>query len=337
MKKFKIFICMLLVLLFACSKKEEVDDISITKSIDESNEYIDKIVESPVIDVKFSLGEETTYDNKVVEDKTTLKKLNKEHSVKYYAYVPVKNVKDYNFTYYDVQGNERKMKINENVSKNIYKWDSLEGVFSKKAPIGHKMSYGIDISKHQGDIDFNKVKNAGFDFVIIRICYRGYGKKGNLLVDEMQDKYLMEAKKAGLKVGAYVFSQSKNVDEAVEEAKFAIKTLNGYKLDLPLFFDPETIKSDIARTDDVTGKEFTDNAIAFCEEVKKEGYIPGIYSNMVWEDYYFDMEKLSDYKIWYADYSNIPQTPYNFNFWQFSERGLVDGISGKVDLDVMIE
>ena len=208
---------------------------------------------------------------------------------------------------------------------------------SKKSPVGYKMRYGIDISKHNGNVDFNKVKKAGFDFVFIRIAYRGYGSKGNLKVDEMQDKYLKEAKEAGLKVGAYVFSQSINEEEAKEEAKLAIDLLKDYKLDLSLVFDPETIKGDTARTDDISGEQFTKNAIVFCEEVKRAGITPAIYSNLVWEDYYYNLEKLKDYEIWYADYNKLPQTPYNFKYWQFSEVGIVDGIDGNVDLNVMIE
>ena len=105
---------------------------------------------------------------------------------------------------------------------------------------------------------------------------------------------------------------------------------------MPLVFDPETIKGDIARTDDVTADQFTKNAIVFCDEVKKAGFTPAIYSNMVWEDYYYDLEKLKDYEIWYADYNKIPQTPYNFKYWQFSEVGIVDGIDGEVDLNIML-
>ena len=109
-------------------------------------------------------------------------------------------------------------------------------------------------------------------------------------------------------------------EEAVDEARFAIKLLKGYELDLPLVFDPETIRNDVARTDDISGEQFTKNAIAFLEEIKKEGYAPAIYSNLVWQDYYFDLSKLKDYEIWYADYSKLPQTPYDFTYWQFSER-----------------
>lgn len=328
MRYFTKFLLISIMCLLSCKK-------STTEMIDDNNKT--------VIDVKFSIGESKEYDNIVVEDIENLKKNGKTHSMKYYAYI-----NDYSylskdeldkrtFEYYDVANNKRCMQINDNILKNNYKWIDEKGVLSKTAPVGHKMSYGLDISKHNGNVDFKKIKQAGFDFVFIRIAYRGYGSKGTLRVDEMQDKYLKEAKDAGLKVGAYVFSQSINEEEAIEEAKLAIDLLKDYKLDLPLVFNPETIKGNIARTDDVRGDQFTRNAVAFCEEVKKANFVPAIYSNLVWEEYYYDLEKLIDYEIWYADYSNLPQTPYHFKYWQFSEVGIVDGVEGNVDLNVMIE
>lgn len=331
------------ILLTSCSYKidlnnVESNNISSASKNDENiyDNQINKNIEQTPINVKFKLGNNKEYNNVVVEDNEKLKSEKKEHSIKYYSYIPLEKKEGQDFIYYDVVKNKRYMKINNNIKKNIYNWKDDEGVFSKKPPLGYNMSYGIDISKHNGKIDFKKVKEAGFEFVFIRIAYRGYGQKGILKVDEMQEVNLKEAKDAGLKVGAYVFSQAINEDEAREEANIAIDILKNYKLDLPLVFDPETIKGDIARTDEVTGEQFTKNAIAFCEEVKKAGFIPAIYSNMVWEDYYYDLEKLKDYEIWYADYNKIPQTPYNFKYWQFSETGIVDGVSGEVDLNVMI-
>ena len=292
--------------------------------------------EPKIIDVRFSVKDKNNELNLlVVEDKAEAKILGKEHSVKYYSYMPNEKVGS-NFSYFDVFGNKREMIINENVPKHNYVFADDEGVFAKIAPDGYEMSYGIDVSKHNGDIDFQKVKNSGFDFVFLRIAYRGYGKQGNLKEDEKFLDNIKLAKAAGLKVGAYVFSQAKNEEEALKEAQFAVEILNGEKLELPLVFDPETIKNHVARTDNVTGEQFTKNAITFMNEIKNKGYETAFYSNMVWEDYYFDMEKLKDYKVWYADYNNKPQTPYQFDYWQFSEKGYVDGVEGEVDLDVRL-
>ena len=84
----------------------------------------------------------------------------------------------------------------------------------------------------------------------------------------------------------------------------------------------------------VTGEQFTKNTIAFCEKIREAGYEPMIYSNMYWEAFLFDLEQLQDYPIWYADYENIPQTPYDFTFLQYSESGHVDGIDGVTDLNI---
>ena len=336
MKSKKIFLALLLICLVSCGKKENVDlgqnDVGSVDEIESINN-----IEDEIIDVNFKLGQDVVSDENIAEDAAVLKNIGRTHSVKYYSYKPSPESTIGDFIYYDVSGNKRVTTLNENIPKNEYKWESDEGVLSKKAPIGHKMTYGIDISKHNKEIDFEKVKAAGFDFVFIRIVYRGYGKRGSLNVDEMQEENLKRAKEAGLKIGAYVFSQSLNEQEAVEEAQFAIATLKDFKLDLPLCYDAETIRSDIARTDNVTGEQWTKNAIAFCEEIKKAGFTPAIYSNMVWEDYYFNLESLKNYDIWYSDYNKLPQTPYHFKYWQFSEVGIVDGIEGSVDLNVMID
>ena len=111
--------------------------------------------------------------------------------------------------------------------------------------------------------------------------------------------------------------------------------LNNSKLDLPVFFDPELITNDKARTDGLSGKQFTQNTIAYCERIREAGYQPAIYSNLYWEARLFDLYELRDYPIWYADYQAVPQTPYDFKFWQYSESGSVGGITGGTDLDVM--
>ena len=341
----KILLTLLLTFLVSCKNKdtdiehgsEKIITNNVEDDIVKNNNIIDDYkTDRDTINVSFKLGKSKEYNNIVVEDIEKLKSEGREHSVKYFSYIPIPKTDGQDFTYYDVGNNERYMKINGNIERNNFKWEDSVGVLSKKAPIGYKMSYGIDISKHNGSIDFKKIKKAGFDFVFIRIAYRGYGTAGNLKIDEMQETNLKKAKEAGLKVGAYVFAQSINETEAIEEAELALELLKDYHLDLPLVYDPETIKGDMARTDDVSGVEWTKNAIAFCEKVKSAGFTPAIYSNMVWEDYYFDLEKLKDYEIWYADYNKIPQTPYHFKYWQFSEVGMVDGVDGEVDLNVMI-
>lgn len=227
--------------------------------------------------------------------------------------------------------------INPNVPRHDYNWSCLKHKGDKIAYENDERYHirkGVDVSYHQGNINWNRVKAAGYDFAIIRLGYRGYGKAGNIKLDTQFRKNVAAAQKAGLDVGVYFFSQAVNEEEAAQEAAFVIKELTGCHLQLPVVYDPELIRDDVARTDNVTGEQFTRNTIEFCEKIKEAGYTPMIYSNMVWEAELFSMEELTDYEFWYADYEPKPQTPYAFSFWQYSEKGVVDGIKGTVDLNV---
>ena len=240
-------------------------------------------------------------------------------------------------TFVDAHGEIYTTVINNNVEKHHYNWDYLENNeagISYEGDDNYQIRKGIDVSYYQGDIDWNKVKNAGYDFAFIRIGVRGYGDEGILKEDAHFHQNIQAAKSAGLDVGVYFFAQAINETEAIEEANFVLDLLEGYSLELPVVYDPELIRDDDARTDQVSGEQFTLNTIAFCETIEKSGYVPMIYSNMVWMATLFDMEQLQVYPFWYADYEKIPQTPYNFSFWQYSESGSVDGINGNVDLNI---
>ncbi|MDD6156163.1 MAG: glycoside hydrolase family 25 protein [Lachnospiraceae bacterium] len=200
---------------------------------------------------------------------------------------------------------------------------------------------GIDVSYHQRSIDWNQVKDAGYEFVIIRVGYRGYGKAGNICGDTRFAEYVKGARNVGLDVGVYFFSQAINEEEAVEEAEFCLQQLESVGLtpdnmEMPVVYDPESILDAEARTDNVTGEQFTANSVAFCERIKEEGYEPMIYANMKWEAFLLDLSKLSDYPFWYADYEEQPQTPYDFSMWQYSNTASVPGVSGECDVDVQL-
>lgn len=195
---------------------------------------------------------------------------------------------------------------------------------------------GIDVSKFQKKINWEKVKSAGIDFAFVRVAYRGYGKAGSLNEDAYYRDNIEGAKAAGLEVGAYIYSQAVNEEEAVEEADYICRLLDGYDLDLPVVYDPEHVVNDTARTDNVSGEQFTKNARAFCDRVKELGYEPMIYANMLWEAYELDISAIEGVPLWYADYENLPQTPYSFRIWQYSQAGRVSGISGTVDMNLMI-
>jgi len=227
--------------------------------------------------------------------------------------------------------------INPNVKKHNYDWNCLKNDgqdISYEGDDEYTIRKGVDVSYHQGEIDWQKVKADGYDFAIIRVAYRGYGKTGSLNMDSKFYTYMEQAQEAGLDVGVYLFSQAINVEEALEEAEFVIQALDKVTIQLPVVYDPELIRDSPARTDHVTGEQFTANTIAFCQKIQEAGYQPMIYSNMVWEAELFDLEQLAEFPIWYADYELIPQTPYDFCFWQYSESGQVDGITGATDLNI---
>lgn len=242
----------------------------------------------------------------------------------------------YEFKFVDVFGEEYETTIKVNFPKTEYdneKFTFEDGKTNYEDEI-YSSRQGIDVSNHQGYIDWEKVKGAGIDFAIIRIGYRGYAQEGTLNLDKEFQRNIKNAQAAGVDVGVYIFSQAICEEEANEEAEFVIKNLEGYELQLPVVYDPESILDAKARTDDVTGEQFTKNTIIFCEMIKDAGYEPMIYSNMLWEAFEFDMEQLNEYPFWYADYEKLPQTPYAFEMWQYSNKGKVDGISGVVDLDM---
>ncbi|WP_455717092.1 glycoside hydrolase family 25 protein [Anaerosporobacter sp.] len=227
--------------------------------------------------------------------------------------------------------------ISDNIPHHSYEWKYLKNKNDQISYEGDKKYYirkGIDVSHHQGSIDWKKVKEAGYEFAFIRIAYRGYGTEGSLNLDREFYNNINGAHDAGLDVGVYVFSQAIDESEALEEAEFVLDKLKGITLELPIVFDPELIRDSVARTDDISGEQFTKNTIVFCEKVKEKGFEPMIYSNMYWEAFMFDLVQLKDYPIWYADYEQIPQTPYQFTFWQYSESGIVPGIEGKTDLNI---
>ena len=238
----------------------------------------------------------------------------------------------------DVYGQEYSTEIRKDVEKHAYDWENLtrEGERLSYDDGEYTSRFGIDVSHHQGDIDWEKVRAEGVTFAFIRIGYRGYGEEGKICPDTRALENIKEAQAQGIDVGVYFFSQAVSEAEALEEADFVLSSLENIDLQLPVVYDPESILDDEARTDNVTGEQFTKNTRVFCDAVREAGYEPMIYSNMLWEAYEFDLAQLSDLDIWYADYEEEPQTPYHFTFWQYSNEGTIDGIEGAVDLNLQI-
>lgn len=192
---------------------------------------------------------------------------------------------------------------------------------------------GIDVSKYQGDIDWERVKDSGVEYAMIRLGYRGMNE-GTLEIDPYYFDNVKEAAAAGLKVGVYFFSQAKNQEEAVEEAEFVLENIKDYEITYPVVFDTEEVTTYAARANGLSRAERTDCCIAFCEKIKDAGYAPMIYANTRYMVMGLELERLGDYDKWFAYYGSSHIFPYEFTMLQYSDTGRVPGIDGAVDLDV---
>ena len=192
---------------------------------------------------------------------------------------------------------------------------------------------GVDVSEFQGYIDWTQVKQAGIDFAFIRIGYRTYGD-GIVTYDNAFQRNIEGAQAAGIKVGAYFFSQATTVDEAVDEADAVIDALAPYDITYPVVYDWELVYHDNARTDDVSVEALADCCVAFCERVKDSGYTPMIYQNTGTAMHKLDLPRVKDYDFWLAEYAEKPSFYYDFKIWQYSNTGRIPGIEGDVDLNI---
>lgn len=248
------------------------------------------------------------------------------------------------YSFQDVEGNSYEAPLLSGVSAcpydfSLLKTDEETGYKSyTDEKNGITARFGIDVSEFQGEeIDWEQVKTAGVEFVFVRLGYRAYGETGELVLDAMYDQNVQGALDAGLDVGVYFFSQAASAAEAVEEAEFVLKHVKPYDISGPVIYDTEEIKWDTSRTDGNTSQEFTNYCKVFCETIEHAGYEPMIYSNLKWMSFTLDMEELAEYEFWYADYHEIPQNPYDYAVWQYSESGVVPGINANVDLNLWFQ
>lgn len=200
---------------------------------------------------------------------------------------------------------------------------------------GKKITHlGVDLSEYQGNVDFEAMKNAGVEFVMLRIGGRYYGDTGGMYEDKLFDANYEAARAAGLKVGAYFFSQANCAEDAKEEAEYSLNKLGGKKLDYPIAFDWENIAEDEARTDSVTGDELTAIAETFCDTIDAAGYKSIVYSNTQQMFVLYDFETMKDYDFWLADYREFPTMYYKFDMWQYTSTGSIAGVEGTVDMNI---
>ena len=207
--------------------------------------------------------------------------------------------------------------------------------FNADGVLENGKTFGVDVSKYQKNIDWNQIKKAGVSFVIVRIGYRGYGAAGTLVLDPMFEEHFTNVKNAGLKVGVYFFSQATTEAEAKEEAFACAYVLNGRKLDYPIFFDTEAsgASNGSGRADGLGVTDRTKCAVAFCEEVKAQGYKPGVYASTQWYRKRVDLNSLKKYTIWNAHYG-VGKSPIDCALWQGTCTARLPGYKGDMDVNI---
>lgn len=199
---------------------------------------------------------------------------------------------------------------------------------------GYTIKQGIDVSKWNGTINWKNVKKAGIEFAFIRTSYRGT-KTGSLAKDPTAITNMKNASAAGVKIGAYIFSQAITTTEAVQEADYLLKTVKGYKITMPLVFDYEYYSGGrFSSKTKLSTRAKTDICLAFCNRIKQAGYTPLVYANksMFSSDLYAS-EITAKYPAWLAHYTTKTNYAGNYDFWQYTSSGSVSGISGNVDMN----
>ncbi len=198
----------------------------------------------------------------------------------------------------------------------------------------YQTSFGIDISEYVGEIDWERAKNDGVEFAIMRVGYRGY-ETGKFVYDSNLRHYLKGAIEAGVNCGVYFVSQAINEDEAREEAARILEQIYGIDLTMPIYIDIEAAGGP-ARTDNLTRNDYTNIINAFCEEVEAAGFRGGVYSNETWINKHLNWNDLTQWDLWFAKYTSVPATDCLFNMWQYSDTIQIDGIQNNCDANIRI-
>jgi GH25 family lysozyme M1 (1,4-beta-N-acetylmuramidase) len=231
----------------------------------------------------------------------------------------------------------------EGVPKAAYDYDNLvfEDGRYKYVQDGFVTSYtGIDVSRHNGQIDWEAVAADGIDFAMIRCAYRGYSE-GVINDDDAFLRNIEGALAAGLGVGVYFYSQAVDISEAAEEADYILEAIAPYEITYPVVIDIEITEAgsdgDIPRQNLVSGRDLTDIAAVFCSVVKDAGYTPMIYANLRMAYLKLDLRRLAAYDLWVSEWRDEEHDPsfyYDYQMWQYTSDAEVDGIEGDVSLNI---
>lgn len=231
-------------------------------------------------------------------------------------------------------GSEQWVMINAYITKNDYKKEGFvyEEPIMKYYLDGEKLStLGVVLNEDCGNVDFSLLKKAGVEYVMLRVGYRGY-ETGNLSLDSRFDEYDVAAKQAGIKVGAYFESQAISVEEAEEEAQLVVGNLMERSIAYPVAIKLGVVKNDTSRTDNLTKGQITDITNQFCKYVEDCGYRGMVFGSKYWLLRRLDLTLLGQYDIWLSQDEEVPDYPYQFDFWQYQNSAKIDGVSCEVPL-----
>lgn len=195
--------------------------------------------------------------------------------------------------------------------------------------------FGIDVSEHQGVIDWAAVAADGVEFAMIRCGWRGYGSTAGLNEDKYFRANIEGALAAGLDVGVYFFSQALTEAEAREEAAYTLELIAGYELTFPVVFDWEQVAVRGSRTLSPDWAAVTDCTEVFCDAVAAAGYTPMTYFNMSMAYLRLDLSRLQKYHGWLAWYHEVPEYRYEYRMWQYGALTTVAGINGLCDVNLL--
>lgn len=233
-------------------------------------------------------------------------------------------------------GTSEWVSINPYLERNTYNYANLvyQSPLMKYYENNVRVSYaGAEITKEHEYVDYHELASAGIDFVMLRLGQRGY-ESGEITLDESFYENCRRATDAGLDVGVYFFSQAITKEEAVEEAEFVIASLSQNEISYPVVFYMEPVEGQIARADDLNQMQRTNIAIAFMDKIREAGYFPMLYGNKEWLIQKYSFGSLIGYDIWLSQEGDIPDFPYSFQMWRYTEHGTIQGVAGDVSLNI---
>jgi len=201
---------------------------------------------------------------------------------------------------------------------------------------GKKISHvGVDLSYHNGKVDWNALAASPVEFVMLRCGYRGT-TEGGLIEDENFRSYAQEANERGIDMGVYFFSQAINETEAVAEAEYVLKLIEDYDISYPVAFDTEYVDGEENRFNqaDLSREELTNITLAFLRRIEEAGYYPMVYASENWLRRRLDVAALADYDLWAPQYNEENDFMYDFTIWQYTESGSVPGVEGVCDINI---